>query len=350
MGKLRLKRTAAEQAEHDLKKARKRARKARQHIEETYTLDDPYNQDNDDTSYGPPPPSSSQIHHSTHNSYSSTGHKPDYDQIAAEVEEARFREKMWGAFEDDERLDAMEARMNDYAHVPRRWRGGGMERMDDELGIDPRDMEEEDYAEWVRVGMWRRKHKDEFEAQQRAEEERKRRKEREEAAREQTRRLEREAQEERRRRRHEKKYKRWKEAREQYDLRWKDLLDTNRSQSKASAELSFDDIPWPIFPSSTSSSTASTLAFTYHHDDFTLSAISEFLLPSQRDEEEVGPVPASEEKKARKDKLRETMLRFHPDKFEGRILRRVKEKDRDKVREAVGKVAVAINSLMDADS
>ena len=45
--------------------------------------------------------------------------------------------------------------MNSYAHVPRRWRGGGMERMDDELGIDPQYMEEEDYAEWVRAGMWR---------------------------------------------------------------------------------------------------------------------------------------------------------------------------------------------------
>lgn len=40
------------------------------------------------------------------------------------------------------------------------------------------------------------------------------------------------------------------------------------------------------------------------------------------------------------------MLRFHPDKFEGRVMRRVKESDKDKVREAVGQVARALNALM----
>ena len=56
---------------------------------------------------------------------------------------------------DDDRLDGVEASMNSYAHVPRRWRGGGMERMDDELDVDPQYMQDEDYAEWVREGMWR---------------------------------------------------------------------------------------------------------------------------------------------------------------------------------------------------
>ena len=60
-----------------------------------------------------------------------------------------------GAYADDERLDSAEARFNDYAHVPRRWRSGGMDRMDDELDIDPQMMEEEDYAEWIRANMWK---------------------------------------------------------------------------------------------------------------------------------------------------------------------------------------------------
>ena len=55
----------------------------------------------------------------------------------------------------DERLDPVEASSNSYVHVPRRWRGGWMERIDDELDVDLRYMEDEGYAEWIWVGMWR---------------------------------------------------------------------------------------------------------------------------------------------------------------------------------------------------
>ena len=75
--------------------------------------------------------------------------------FAADADELRFQDSMWGAFQDDERLDSLEADFNSYAHIPRRWRTGGMDRMDDELGIDPQMMEDEDYAEWVRGGMWK---------------------------------------------------------------------------------------------------------------------------------------------------------------------------------------------------
>lgn len=154
MGKLHLKRTPAEQAEHDLRKARKAARKAAKHARR-------YDDDPEDEASI----SSSHKRRKTGKGYDpehvedSAGHshayKPDYDFINAQIEEERFREKMWGAFEDDDRLDSMEARFNNYAHIPRRWRSGGMERMDDELDIDPQMMEEEDYAEWVRANMWK---------------------------------------------------------------------------------------------------------------------------------------------------------------------------------------------------
>lgn len=150
MGKLHLKRTPAEQAEHELRKARRAARKAakrsRQH------------EDYSDTEEGS---SSSRKKHKTfdaeddESSYNPQAYKADYDHIAAQLEEERFREKMWGAFGDDERLDSVEASLNSYAHIPRRWHGGGMDRMDDELHISPQMMEEEDYAEWVRAGMWK---------------------------------------------------------------------------------------------------------------------------------------------------------------------------------------------------
>jgi hypothetical protein len=94
-------------------------------------------------------------------------YKPDYEAIRAELEEQRFREKMCGAFEDDERLDSLEAQLNDFAHVPERWRTGrtskaklGKVYEDDEeaggiLNMDPRYMDDEEYAEWIRAGMYR---------------------------------------------------------------------------------------------------------------------------------------------------------------------------------------------------
>jgi hypothetical protein len=51
------------------------------------------------------------------------------------------------------------------------------------------------------------------------------------------------------------------------------------------------------------------------------------------------------EKKHRKDKLRETFLRFHPDKFEGQLMSRVRESDRQRVRDAIGVVVRALNAL-----
>ncbi|OBZ65877.1 hypothetical protein A0H81_14190 [Grifola frondosa] len=112
--RLHLKRTPAEQAEREWRKAQKAARKAtkRKHRyddDEDATRSpkrtrsealhsgsaDTWN--DSDSEYGPPPPPSG----------SSRAHKPDFDQIFAEVEEERFREKMWGAYGDDERLDSV---------------------------------------------------------------------------------------------------------------------------------------------------------------------------------------------------------------------------------------------------
>lgn len=94
-------------------------------------------------------------------------HKSDYDSIQAEVEERRFREKMFDEMESGERLDSIEAQYNDYAHIPGRWRRGSSTRMGayafetpdsdmtDHPGLDPRYMEDEQYTEWIRTGMYR---------------------------------------------------------------------------------------------------------------------------------------------------------------------------------------------------
>ena len=178
----------------------------------------------------------------------------------------------------------------------------------------------------------RRKHAAEYEEQERKKAERAARKARERAVREETKRLEREAEEDRRRRRRSRERRRAAEARELYDTRWKDLLGPSQN---IEGLLRFTDIPWPVLPPDLSSRHTRELALS----DFTIEAISGFLLGQEDAESEAG-------RKERKDKLRETMLRFHPDKFEGRILRRVLESERDTVKEAVGVVVRSLNTLM----
>lgn len=145
----------------------------------------------------------------------------------------------------------------------------------------------------------------------------------EKARREETARLEKVAEEERRRQRGERSQRLCAQARETYQKEWQEL-------SGAGAEMmEFCDIPWPIFRPAKQRSAVSV-------DDLTAEAISAFLLA--RD--------AGEGEKSRKEVLRETYLRFHPDKFEGRVMRRVRENEQDAVRQGIGRVVVVLNGLM----
>ncbi|KIP08675.1 hypothetical protein PHLGIDRAFT_87880 [Phlebiopsis gigantea 11061_1 CR5-6] len=337
MGKLRMKRTPEEQRAHDLRKARKAARKikrrrdddidavpessakrARTDNDQAGTAEDEYLFDIE-VPYEP----------------SHRAHKPDFDHIFAQAEEDRFREKMWGAFGDDERLDSVETQFNSYTHIPRRWRGGGMDKMDDEDNIDPQVMEDEDYAEWVRGNMWRRKHAAEFEEQERKKAEHAARREREQKIREETARMAKVEEEDRKRRRHDKERKRQTEARSQYETKWKDLLG-----GKVEEELRFEDIPWPLFVDSSRARSVHLLV-----EDITLDAVQTFLIPGARTADN-SSANSDILKRERKEKLRETMLRFHPDKFEGRIMRHVVEDDKMKVREVAGLVTRVLNDLL----
>ena len=353
--KLHLKETPAERRERDLHRARKAAKKRRRqatpgasssneagpsHSKRQHTDSHdpgPY-EFLDDDEYGPPPPPAS------------SSRQSDFRRVQAALDEMWFRDKMAEAMEDDERLDVLEARLNGYAHIPRRWRGGGMDRMDDEVGMDPNVMEEETYVEWVREGMWRcvlvcadtgcmwthscvrRRHAAEYEEQERKKAMRAAQKAYERVVREETKRSEREEEENRRKRRRSRERRRAAEARELYDTRWRALLEPSENSG---GSLRFPDIPWPVLPPDLSSRRTKELAL----DDLTVEAISSFLLVQGNSESEAG-------KKERKDKLRETMLRFHPDKFEGRILKRVVESERETVMEAVGIVVRSVNTLM----
>lgn len=139
----------------------------------------------------------------------------------------------------------------------------------------------------------------------------------EKARRREARRLEREAEEERRQRKQERRMKRMDDARAEYQARWKALL------VPAETGLRFEDIPWPI-------------AAAYEDkvltvEDFTEESMATFLL---------------DDKQERKERLRETFLRFHPDKFEGRFMARIAAGDIDRVRETIGQVSRTLNALL----
>ncbi|KAK7472468.1 hypothetical protein VKT23_000583 [Stygiomarasmius scandens] len=380
MPKLHLKRTPEEEAHRKWRKQHKKEAKRRRKYGEvedsdedshrrkksrrSATDDSPRKWDSEDEDFIGPQPESSTSKRSK-NSYDPYSHayKPDYDSIRTEVEERRFREKLSMAFEDDERLDSVEAQFNSFAHVPMHWGGsgghsdshGGSSRVnydgDDFMKIDPMSLDEEEYVEWIREGMHRKTHAQEYEEKERKKAERAARRAKEKAVREETAKLEKAAEEERRLRRREREFQKWDYARQEYNQHWKRLLAPIPAGEDV-ITLGFDDIPWPIVsvhkqkPDKKGNSTLKAISVSL--DDLTRDAISLFLFSSTSS----SSVPSSSnqeglEKKDRKDKLRETFLRFHPDKFEGRVMPRVKEAERDKVREALGIVVRALNDLME---
>lgn len=176
---------------------------------------------------------------------------------------------------------------------------------------------------------------------------------RQEALKAEAARQEREAEAIRHRKRRERQHRREQDARGEYERRWLELLlpsssasatnpDTTATSTPLSsysmaappipALLGFADIPWPIFHGKL-----------LDIEDLSSEAISSFLFPVTFEDED----SASKASK-KKEKLRETMLKFHPDKFEGRIMKRVREEEREKVREGVSAVVRATSALMQA--
>ena len=369
MSKLHLKRTPAEVAERALRKARKAAKKSRKQSHLSGERESSSKRRRrgkatdsylDDNIFGPPPPPSP-----------SSSHKPDYEAILAELEDARFREKMWDALQDDERLDAIDARFHDHAHVPDRWRtsaaSGGSPA--DARDMDPRFMNDDEYAEWIRAGMWRfvsqlrvvpcsciedvnhrRKHAQQYEEEARRKAEQAARNARKKEMKAEVDRLDKAAEERGKQKKRERESRREENARAEYDRRWRDLLDPN---ARHGFSLSFGDIPWPLFAPITHSDIAHSDSSSITSEHFTAQAISAFLIPVATNyglAQDAGVSLATSDRekkeKEKKEKLREAMLRYHPDKFEGRIMRKVIEKDTDRVREAVGQVARILNTLM----
>ncbi|KAJ7502970.1 hypothetical protein B0H11DRAFT_2274388 [Mycena galericulata] len=357
MPKLHLKRTPQEDADHRSYKKRKResSRRKSPELSGSRSTDKPTRKwDSSDSDsegvYGPHPPQS-EAGPSSQPLHPESSYKPDYEAIRAELEEARFREKMAGAFEDDGRLDSLEAQMNEYAHIPDRWKTGRVRAdyehataADDIFKLDPRHMDEEEYAEWIRAGMYRKTHAQEYEEERQKKASRDTRRAQEKALKAETARLAKLAEDERKRKKLEKEIRHADYAREEYHMRWKTLMAAPADGERVESPLTFSDIPWPIVSahrqkSDKKGSSKPVLPPTVSLEDLTVDAIAAFLVPSS----------GESDKKNRKDKLRETFLRFHPDKFEGRLMNRVRESDQAHVREAIGVVVRALNKLMGED-
>ncbi|CAK5282366.1 unnamed protein product [Mycena citricolor] len=334
MPKLHLKRTAQEEAEHRIRKRLRRERREHKKNSQssTATTDKPQckwgSSDSEGELYGPHPATEPDSGPGPSTFAEDSRHKPDYDAIRAEVEEARFREKMASAFDDDDRLDSLESRMNDYAHVPGRWRQAGASRSrishpidDDIASLDPNLMDDEEYAEWIRAGMYRKSHAQELAEQQQRQAAIDARCAHEKAMKAESDRLEKIEAAERQRAQFERERRRTRRAQEEYELRWNTLV----SSAKA---LTFEDIPWPV-------NSRLELSDDNPLDKLTVEAIQTFLLSS-----------LDQEQKMRKERLRETFLRFHPDKFEGRYMNRIRESDQELVRQGIGEVVRALTMLM----
>ncbi|KDN47267.1 hypothetical protein RSAG8_03746, partial [Rhizoctonia solani AG-8 WAC10335] len=103
-----------------------------------------------------------------------------------------------------------------------------------------------------------------------------------------------------------------------YELRWSAL-----SVASSNQPIGFRDIPWPLLRTPTGP------------ESITPQAVGAFILS-----------PLHSQDKSRKERLRNAMLRWHSDKFEGRWMTRIEEDERPKVKEAVGAVARCLTELM----
>lgn len=245
----------------------------------------------------------------------------------AELEEAHFRAKMFDALADDARLDALEASLNAQPddHL---W---GVPASD--ANAPPQTMDDEEYAEWVRRGMWRRTHRDEVEAEERRVKEKEERKERERLAHRTIERAEKEKEARRAERKAEREQEKRAGAWASYRALWDALNSAAAAASVVSddhvsaAKLTFRDVPWPVYPSPVDV------------EPLTKDAIASFLLATDHSA-----------LKTRKQCLREALLSYHPDRFVGRYVGLIRLSERALVQEGIGRVIRALNTLTEEDA
>ena len=251
------------------------------------------------------------------------------EDLRTEAEEAHFRSKLFNMMEDDERLDALEASFNSHAHIPHRWGSPGeCSSATKEADADINTMTDEEYAEWIRRGMWRRTHREEIEAEERKQGEKKRRKEMERAARKAYQEEQRQKEMRRATRRAEKEAESRRDAWVTYQSSWSKLqARAATALDRYGAEpplLTFSSIPWPVF------------TYPEAPEVLTKEAISQFLFSSDHSLD-----------KSHKQRIRDALLAYHPDRFVGRYISLVQPSHQKAVNEGVGRVVRVLNDLQE---
>ncbi|KAI0691846.1 hypothetical protein BC835DRAFT_1278774, partial [Cytidiella melzeri] len=101
--------------------------------------------------------------------------------------------------------------------------------------------------------------------------------------------------------------------------------DHDRMWSRLAAldSASWTSFPWPM------------LKKAFEPEDLTTTAIAAYVLN-----------PYSPSDKPEKDRIKEHIRRWHPDRFETKLLPKVRSEDRDRVKEGAGQVVRSLNELL----
>ena len=303
MSRLHLKETRADREDKEWRKLRRAARKAARYAD----LDAP----------GPSNPKSQPysfvFEHGDEGwvppelSHKQTEHELEEQPMTAE---AKFRARLF----DEMDSDSTHAWFNTY--VPPRWRES------DTTTTPPSGLAsglgDEEYAEYIRKGMWERTHKAEHDEKLKRKAEADERKHARKKAREATKRLEEEEIAKRRIRKQERDRRQFVDAWKTYEDRWTAL----QKDTLIPESLGFESLPWPVYPPPTGP------------QDLAKDRIASFLLSESHSSG-----------RTKKQRLRDAYLLFHPDKFVGKIMPAIRPEDRDIVQEAIGAVARVLNSL-----
>ncbi|SGY61218.1 BQ5605_C007g04536 [Microbotryum silenes-dioicae] len=185
-------------------------------------------------------------------------------------------------------------------------------------------MDEEEYAEYIRAGMWRIQNKEEILRRERLDKAKKAQKEKDRIEREAFQKKEKERIRKLEERTIKKDQQMEKDQREAYAAKWSKI-----TASSTETNLRFSDIPWPIFPHvpfpplSWPSTT-----------DITPLQVNRFLLSHIKD------------KDVRKSTLRSAVLAYHPDRFY-RLTARIKDEDtRARATELGLRISQTINDML----
>ncbi|KAI9498664.1 hypothetical protein BDB00DRAFT_799016 [Zychaea mexicana] len=204
-------------------------------------------------------------------------------------EEAEWRERLFSAMADDEGQDPFYSQYENYGTGGSSGAGGdGRSRIDT--------MNDEEYRDYIATQMYRKKNAEAIAWEKAIAAEAKRKEKKRKEAQARAREEEARIQKERERQETIMRQLKIQESRSKYEEQWKHM--------EMSTVISKKDIPWPIAPGAS----------------FSAQSVKEFL------------VLAASSLESNKKNVRKEQLRYHPDKFIHRVLRKFEGTEREKKR------------------